>query len=674
MQWLAAFFSGGMILLALPPFDLNSLAWFAFVPVLIALHRCPSRTQAVFLSVQTALIALGGIFYSVWFFSKIFTLGGWLGLSLLFGAVGLLYHRAYRNLYPTLWTPWLAPSLWVLIEYLLTSPTVALPINFAVAGTAYPRLIQVASVTGIFGVSFILTAGSASLAYGYDLIREKRWRPLAVHTVILGFLSLLIFLYGGTRLHRVGDRQKALSFAALQPRVPSEIYRYRWLRPEIRQGLTNHLDRLSQTALSQPVDLLIWPEGGNGYFNLRIPSLREKIQRLGQKGRADILLSSADLDQEFRRFNSIFSISAEGRLLGRYDKNYLTPIGESQFTAGTGGKLLPTRYGPFGAMICFESCFPTYARHLANEGAQFLFVSSSDAPFRRSVLPLLHARVAQFRAIETGRFLIRAANTGPSFAVDPAGRITTHLNFYEEGVLMGAVEPRNERTPYMRFGDWLVVVSLVWVGGGLYPLRKVPPPALSAGRAPWRGVVWQTAGACGMAVLMAGSSSLAVHYQTRETTGSFASLSENALRSGEPVTAVFEQRKSHTCGLESLAYVMSYLGEEVSSAALEKKVSLTPQGLPMSELARLARETGFTAVGEKRNYRALIDAPKPLIAHIRDDHYVVIVESDRRSVTLFDPARSREGFLRVPAAGFQKFWRGNLLRIGTKEIPKEVSS
>jgi hypothetical protein len=118
------------------------------------------------------------------------------------------------------------------------------------------------------------------------------------------------------------------------------------------------------------------------------------------------------------------------------------------------------------------------------------------------------------------------------------------------------------------------------------------------------------------------------------------------------------QSRDNSCGLAALAYLMSYLGMPTREGELLPVARLGVDGISMADLAVVARQRGLLAWGELQNFDALRETPKPVIAHIRDDHYVVVLSVGRLGVDCFDPS---QGYVRIPEVDFRKVWRGYAL-------------
>ncbi len=114
--------------------------------------------------------------------------------------------------------------------------------------------------------------------------------------------------------------------------------------------------------------------------------------------------------------------------------------------------LLDSRLGKLGVSICFESIFPQIARTETLAGARVLCVVTNDSWFKRTQAAREHLMMAQLRAIENRRFVIRAAETGISAVIDPFGRIRSELGLYQRGIISDSVQPRSGLTAVQQMG------------------------------------------------------------------------------------------------------------------------------------------------------------------------------------------------------------------------------
>jgi hypothetical protein len=367
-------------------------------------------------------------------------------------------------------------------------------------------------------------------------------------------------------------------------------------------------------------------------------------------------------------------------------------------SAGDGYHPVATSYGKVGPVICYESNFPESLRQTTAAGAELLFVSTSDAAFRKTSLTVNHTRTAVFRAIENNRWVIHASNTGPSVIVSPTGEVTASAPMYRRGYLAGDVAFIQETSFFTRFGHWLPVLCAMLVCGLLAfrlaqgfmrwrnPATRKRAPKIAPARhddaqariKAWLGVA---ARALPLALLhglllvtVIAGSILLVNRQTTPDHPALAALKDFLAPSGtlkpETVTATFLQAKYNSCGPAVLAYVLSFLGKETREEELERQMAMTDKGVNMLELKKVAISNGFHAEGVRENYQALLDEPLPVIAFINNSHYVVVLEIGPHDVYVFDPAI---GHVTVPRRVFEQAWNGYLLLIRMRPIEPVIT-
>jgi apolipoprotein N-acyltransferase len=215
-------------------------------------------------------------------------------------------------------------------------------------------------------------------------------------------------------------------------------------------------------------------------------------------------------DPDGRQRTTALLFDGTGELVGRYDKVHLVPFGEyvpfRRWLSWIGAlRQIPVDRAPgrsvrilsvpglppFGAPICFENGFPAIPRAMVREGAAFLVVNVNNASYGFSAASDQHLQMSRIRAVETGRWVVNAAISGISAFIRPDGRVVSHTELFRPGILRGTVIASDERTLYVRLGDWLPWLCLGWVfaAAGARPRRRTArpaPPALAPG---WRALV-----------------------------------------------------------------------------------------------------------------------------------------------------------------------------------------
>ncbi len=472
--------SAAAFALVFPPVDVGGLAWVALVPLLLASHgRSPHA--ALGLGYAWGILAYGAVLW-------------WL---VTFGAAVWLLAALFMAVFPALVMGAVAwggsergilgiPVLWTAVEFLRSHGPLGFP--WALLGESQHRALvvgQIASVTAVYGVSFLVVLVNAALYL--LLVRRASLRTVLVP----GAAVAGVILWGVAAL---GAPVPATIVAAVVQ--PDYARRTTW-DPGLAALDLARLNALTREAAARDAALAVWPETASPTDIPGNPATLARIRAWVRQDRLSLLASSL----EGGWTNSAFSFAPDGTLVSRYDKMRLVPFAEAGELAGHGPGILRTPPALVGVAICFESVFPDIARQSVLEGAGLLAVMTNDAWFDGTTAPLQHAAIAPFRAIEEGRYLLRAANSGPSQIIDPRGRVIASLPLGARGVLTARVAVRSDFTIYGRVGDvfgWgtvLLGAALLMPGAGALlgqawnpALRRLlvssalPFAALAAGR------------------------------------------------------------------------------------------------------------------------------------------------------------------------------------------------
>lgn len=403
----------------------------------------------------------------------------------LFGALVWLGHRGAAG---SRWA--VDAAAWAACEY------ARLHVGFASTpwgSLAYSQielapLVQLASVTGIYGVSFVVVGVAAAIAEGADRLIHRG--PLGsrsrVELVAPLLLAAVVIAWGATRLGPTGDAQLrvALVQAGLYERSVDP-------RGERREVLERY-GELTRRAVAEGADLVTWPASS---VPGSIPFDRGLAQWLGARARelgTPLLIGASGQEKshpssrvaEPASANSAFLIAPNGEIAGQYDKIRLLPFneylplrGRVRWPAWVGGNLADARAGEsrtvfqaagarFGVLICWENLFPDGFRSQVARGLDFV-VSMTNEAFTDD--PSGHHQMLsmnRFRAVEGGLPVIRIATTGVSAAIDSRGRISQIVTD-GAGQTQGAIGYRLAGVPiggepsfYVRYGDWFPAACL----------------------------------------------------------------------------------------------------------------------------------------------------------------------------------------------------------------------
>lgn len=693
--WLIAIVSGLLMALSSAPFDQWYLAFVAFVPLFIITKNVSAHKQGLAYALACTVIVTNWWHSSIIFSSLFFILILFiLGLSFYFWARLSSFFRTEQS-HP-LATLFMPAVIWVGIERILSSELIGIPCNIGITQANQALFIQSADLFGIYATSFLIILSNTALAMLTGVFinkhaeknsgnsRKTRKQLIAISIAFI-FLAANIG-YGTSRLQQQDEEQDLVKVAMIQPVISSNLYANSWRNPDSREFVRNTLNSLTLAALKEKPDLLVWPEGGNGYLNMRIKKLRNHLYNLARDNDTDLLISTNDLDENGKKYNSIFSISKQGKYLDRYDKVMLIPGAEDSYTAGNEFHPITSSFGKVGPSICYESNFPSPLRKQSANGAELLFVSTSDAPFKKTSLTINHTRTATFRAIENNRWVIHASNTGPSVIVSPQGLVKATAEFYQRGYVAGQVAYLKEKSIFSLHGymvpiffSLLVFVLLFIDIKNIIKSSKEDKKASSIKDVKIaikvkRYMPFFVLHSVFLIALILSSLFIVFRMAPDSTSANIAEVTRDFLEplhkpAEDKVADKFLQASSNTCGPAVLAYLFSFYGHEILEQELVPNMVINEKGSSMLELKNTAIKNGFQAKGVKESYAALMKESLPVIAYINDSHYVVVNKITSGSVYLFDPLL---GHVQVSRQVFERVWKGYILLINMQRIAKTV--
>ena len=460
-------------------------AWVAFVPFFWAVGQAKNLRAAIFYGWLTGFLA-----HLLGFHWLIYTINVFGDLPYPIAAMVFLLYAALQGLQLAIFAflirgigfgPWqIFPALfWVSLEYLFPR---LFPWYLASSQSAFSLFIQTADVTGLYGASFLLMWFNTivSVALFKPVGRSKAgWAPAAVCiALIVGSL-----IYGWARLNQVTARMSAapkLAVGAVQADIDIDM---KWDPKQMKGNLDAHI-KLTQAI--DGVQLILWPESSvEDWLPEDLSMLPEPfVESLQLKG-AYFIFGARSYRGSLKgpnltAFNTAFLTDSKGIVLGRYHKQVLLAFGEyipfggllgllpgmpfvEGFTAGTGPRTLDLAGGEkIAPLICYEDLIPELSRAFVREKKANVLVNlTNDAWYGKTVAPWQHARLAQWRAIETRRSLLRVTNTGVTSLINARGEMGEALPIFEPAVLKTQVEILDGETLYVRFGDWFAWAASV---------------------------------------------------------------------------------------------------------------------------------------------------------------------------------------------------------------------
>lgn len=384
---------------------------------------------------------------------------------------------ATRRLPRPLWALVVVPCVWLLTELLRSSGALGFPwlsLGYTLTDAPVAGLVPLG---GVFFVGAMLVAAAAVLVL--LLAGSIRARALSVVLIALTPIALWFVPPPTTWTHAVGDE---LSVAIIQGNFPQDV---KWDRDYFRPTLARYR-RLTQTT---DAELVVWPEVAIPTVAKYVRGYLQAIDQLARANGQTVLVGTLTQQANTGRYYN--SVLALGAGQGHYYKHHLVPFGEyfplpdfvkqwmdainmrySSFARGDLEQAPIQASGvKLGLSICFEDAFGAeVARALPQAGV--LVNVTNDAWFAGTIAAAQHFNIARMRALETGRVLLRAANTGISAVIGPAGHVIKRTDQFEIAVVEATVQPRGGGTPYVRYGNtplwaaaWIVtVLGLGWAG------------------------------------------------------------------------------------------------------------------------------------------------------------------------------------------------------------------
>lgn len=509
---LAACFSGGCLAYVAPPANLWWLHWFSWLPLLWALYPGTVK-QNLRLGYFAGWFGMCSIFFwiieTVLRFSSLNLPMSVFILALFASAFGLYYAVTwgtamwFRKRFGWMWVL-LTPAMHVAMENL--SPAL-FPYYEGVTQYRVPALIQLASVTGSMGLTYLLFLSNCVLAEGLFRNMEKRPQPWRMYGGLIAVVAVVVGF--GTWRHAAVEAELAkarvIQAGIIQQNTTMEQRRLE----DVWEELDSWVSR-TQTIVDQQPDLVVWPEGS---MHLT-PTLERRFQQLGghspksylehmtSSGNFHLLVGGGTVERgrdvdgkRWRKaFNSAYSVTRDGRVDKRYDKMVPLPFGEYIPLAETFPWLRDLVKGPgdfrkgkeptifeasdaegepytYSAPICYEGILSWAMKPLSN--VDLLVNITNDAWFGDTGCPHQHAMLTAGQAVQWGRPLLRSAYTGISWVVEPHGDILYETKPFTEAAFVKPVRLGASNTIY-RQGGWLFpyLCSLIAIAGVIVGRRK----------------------------------------------------------------------------------------------------------------------------------------------------------------------------------------------------------
>jgi len=486
-----ALLAGALLPLAFSPFDWSYLAILAILLLFNSwLYATPARAF-----VRGYFFGLGQFGVGVsWVYVSMHTYGGAdafeataltaffiLFLALYPAVAGYLGVRIGASASRGVKLLLLFPSSWVLLEWFRGWFLTGFPwlqVGYSQVATL---LGGVAPIAGVHGVSLAVTwlAGLALCSLPARA-RHRRGSILAV----LAMVAFLVVCAGLGRVEWTHAAGKPFKATLVQGNIPQNV---KW-QPEFQRSTLDLYTELTRQHWSSR--LIIWPETAVPAFHHQVKdTYLADLQEEAARSDTDLLIGIPVVELPSERYYN--AIVALGSQPGTYFKRHLVPFGEflplrpilgfvldllqiplADFSRGSEQQQALVAAGyPLAASICYEDIFGQEA--LASlPTAAYLVNVTNDAWFGDSIAPHQHLQMARMRALETGRYMLRATNTGVTAAISPRGAIVSQAPMFQRSVVTAEIEPMQGATPYIRYGDWPVIIVLFGTWLAAFPYRR----------------------------------------------------------------------------------------------------------------------------------------------------------------------------------------------------------
>ncbi len=469
--------AGLLLTLAFSPFDHSYLAVFSLVFIFSSWLNCSPACAAI----RGYLYGLGLFGSGIsWVYISIHDYGGapFIGSTVVTVAI-----VCFWSLFPALTAYlsvkltskknkdrvlWSIPLVWILIEYFrgywFLNGFPWLQIAYTQLETPLRGFVP---IVGVYGTGFLLALTvTLIVAAIYKVVKYKY------------IISVIIVLWGAGEYlstikwtESIGDPIKV---ALVQGNISQD---QKWLAQNRVKTLVNYQ---KMTELNWDADIVIWPETAIPAYLSQVKKFYlDPLSAKAKLNHTDLIVSLPARGKNNEYYNTVLTL---GQNEGQYNKNHLLPFGEylplqpvsgwvldslnihlGSFTSGGENQALLKAGGyAFSTSICYEDAFGEEAIRGMPEAA-FLVNVTNDAWFGDSLEPYQHMQIAQMRALETGRYLLRGTNTGITGIVAPNGVLINKAPMFNTTVLRGSILPMGGMTPYANVGDDYIIILLIFV-------------------------------------------------------------------------------------------------------------------------------------------------------------------------------------------------------------------
>ena len=496
MYILIVFLSG--ILTALPfviP-QIGAIAWVSVTPLIYIVYK---RNKAYRYGLIWSLGYYGVLYYWFIYLHPMDFVGmsnaqsiaavttSWIGMTVMQGIELAFVPFLFRKINKTrsnISSAFLFAALWVILEWFQTLTWTGVPWGrLAVSQYKMLPIIQSASVLGSLFISFLIILINVLLVISFmQKNKEKKYAVIA-----LGIYMINV-LFGCISLVTYSDSGDPIRVALIQGNIASG---QKWAEDSVSYSINKYLTLSEEAVDEYDPDIIVWPETVITTSILRSRHYSE-LQDFAETNETVLIAGTFDSvynneNEDYDIYNAIITFDSDGVHKEKlYYKRHLVPFGEylpmpevielflpalagmntfdDDLSEGTDTAISETSIGKIGYLICFDSIYETLTTDTVRDGAELIALSTNDSWYKDSAAVYQHNGHAVLRAVESGRYIMRAANTGVSSVIRADGKILSYLEPLVEGNVYGEVYLRTNRTLYSHVGNLIVWGSIGYVG------------------------------------------------------------------------------------------------------------------------------------------------------------------------------------------------------------------
>lgn len=376
--------------------------------------------------------------------------------------------------------PFIAAALFTVFEWLQTLTWAGVPWGrLALGQTEMTVMLKSASVLGSYFITFVVVVVNFFAAM-FILMKRDEKRNVFLASVT-GLLALNVIIGGAAVLLEEKD-EETVRAAAIQVNSSSHD---KW-EPDHLDVIIDTLEEYSVAAAEEGATLIVWPETVFPYRPLVNVRINRFITELAQRLDVTIVVGGFVEGEELDE-NSLIFVHPDGSIDETvYSKRHLVPFGEyvpmrdlimtlipplaeismlgEDLAPGDDSAVVDTEVGKLGALVCFDSIYETIALDSVRDGAEIIVLGTNDSWFLDSAAVYMHNAQAKLRAVETGRYVVRAANTGISSIITPDGEVLDEEPPLVGGYVIADVARRSAPTVYSVIGNLFVYLNIAAIG------------------------------------------------------------------------------------------------------------------------------------------------------------------------------------------------------------------